>query len=69
MKIRPVGAELFHADRRTEMTELIISFRNFANAPKYPLPTSHYIYARIKVLTQALLENHVQAVLEKCSSY
>jgi hypothetical protein len=38
MKIRPVGAELFHADiqtdRRTDMAKLIVAFRNFANAPK-----------------------------------
>jgi len=38
MKIRPVGAELFHAGRRTEgqtdMTKLTVTFRNFANAPK-----------------------------------
>ena len=34
MKIRPVGAELFHADGRTDMTKLIAPFRNFANAPK-----------------------------------
>jgi hypothetical protein len=34
MKIRPVGAELFHADSRTDMTKLIVAFRNFANAPK-----------------------------------
>jgi hypothetical protein len=34
MKIRPVGAELFHADRRTDMAEVIVAFRNFANAPK-----------------------------------
>jgi hypothetical protein len=34
MKIRPVGAELFHADRRTDMTKLIVAFYNFANAPK-----------------------------------
>ena len=34
MKIRPVGAELFHADGRTDMTKLIVAFRNFANAPK-----------------------------------
>jgi hypothetical protein len=33
-KIRPVGAELFHADRRTDMTKLIVAFRNVANAPK-----------------------------------
>jgi hypothetical protein len=34
MKICPVGAELFHADRRTEMTKLIVAFHDFANAPK-----------------------------------
>ena len=34
MKMRPVGAELFHADRRRDMTKLTVSFRNFANAPK-----------------------------------
>jgi len=38
LKIRPVGAELFHADRRTGrqpvMTKLIVAFRNFAKAPK-----------------------------------
>jgi hypothetical protein len=36
-KIRPVGAELFHADgqtdSRTDVTKLIVAFRNFANAP------------------------------------
>ena len=31
MQIRPMGAELFHVDRQTE---LINAFRNFANAPK-----------------------------------
>ena len=34
MKIRPVGAELFDADRRTDMTKLTVAFRNFAKAPK-----------------------------------
>ena len=29
MKIRPVGAELFHADGQKEMTKLIVVFRNF----------------------------------------
>ena len=33
MKIRPVGAELFHTDGRTDM-KLIVAFRNFANTPK-----------------------------------
>jgi len=41
MKIRPVGAELFHADRRaagrrgrqTDITKLMVAFRNFAKTP------------------------------------
>jgi hypothetical protein len=32
MKIRPVEAELFRADRRTDITKPIVTFRNFANA-------------------------------------
>ena len=43
MNIRPVGAELFHADGRTDgrtdMTKLIVAFRNFVKEPK-----NHYIY-------------------------
>ena len=34
MKTRQVGAELFHADGRTDITKLIVAFRNFANAPE-----------------------------------
>jgi hypothetical protein len=34
MKIRPVGAELFHADRQTDMKKLIVACGNFANTPK-----------------------------------
>ena len=38
MKIRPMGAELFHADGQADSqpatTKLILAFRNFANAPK-----------------------------------
>jgi hypothetical protein len=38
MKIRSLGAELFHAggrtDGRTDVTKLIVAFRNFASAPK-----------------------------------
>jgi hypothetical protein len=33
MKICPVGAELFYADGQTDMTKLIVAFRNFAKAP------------------------------------
>jgi hypothetical protein len=42
VRIRQVGAELFHVDRRangwteerTDMTKLIVAFHNFAKAPK-----------------------------------
>ena len=38
MNFRPVGGELFNADRQTDrqacMSELIVEFRNFANPPK-----------------------------------
>jgi hypothetical protein len=34
MKILPTGAELFHADRRTDMTKLIVALHNYANTPK-----------------------------------
>jgi len=37
VKIRPVGAELFHAGgqtyRQTDRMKLIVAFRNFTNAP------------------------------------
>jgi len=34
MKIRPVGAELFRAGRRTDMTKPIAAFRNLSNTSK-----------------------------------
>ena len=33
LKIGPVGAELFYADGRTDMSKLLVAFRYFANAP------------------------------------
>jgi len=36
MKIRPMTAEFFYADGETDMTKLMVTFRNFANAPKNP---------------------------------
>jgi hypothetical protein len=34
MKIRPVGAELFHVDGETGMTKLIVAYRTFVKAPE-----------------------------------
>jgi hypothetical protein len=37
MKVRPLGVEMFHAkgqtNGRTDMTKLMVDFRNFASAP------------------------------------
>jgi len=51
MKIRPVGAELFREDGRTDMTKLIVAFRNFAKKkpkPQYTetenITTKHFHY-------------------------
>jgi hypothetical protein len=47
MKIRPVGAELFHSDRQTDrqtdMTKPRVSFHYFSNAPKKSFATYHLI--------------------------
>jgi len=46
MKIRSVGAELFHADRRTNTRTLIFALRNFANAPnRKPLAQLKILYS------------------------
>jgi hypothetical protein len=34
MKILVVGEELFYVDGRTDMMNLIVAVRNFANAPR-----------------------------------
>jgi hypothetical protein len=40
IKIPSVGAELFRADRRTDMTKLVVIFRNFAKSPnKQTIPS------------------------------
>jgi hypothetical protein len=44
MQIRPVGTKSFHADGQTDMTKLIVAFRNFANAPKIYWWAAHYYY-------------------------
>lgn len=42
MKICPARGELFHADKRTDMTELIVTFRRLAKAPTYAF--SHNLF-------------------------
>ena len=44
MKIRLVGAELFHADRRTGMAKVIVPFRNFSKASKMVVISLYRVY-------------------------
>jgi hypothetical protein len=46
MIIRPLAAELFHAEAQTDMTKLTVAIRNYANAPKNCTVT----YVRTKML-------------------
>ena len=34
MKIHPVVAELFHADGQTDITTVVVVFRNFSKTPE-----------------------------------
>jgi len=42
MKIRLVGAQMFHGDGRTDMMNLTVDFRNFANALNERLLTTAF---------------------------
>jgi hypothetical protein len=53
MKIRPLGAELFHAVGRTHMTNLIVVFRNFAKVPKTYTPPRSATYLLCLVKSHA----------------
>jgi len=43
MVIHPVGAELFNADRRTDIRKQTGAFRRFANAPSECSTNTNYI--------------------------
>jgi len=44
IKIRLVGTKLFHADGRTDMTNLIDAFCNFANEPDYKMVLANFYF-------------------------
>ena len=44
-----MGAELFHADGQTGMTNVIAAFRNFANAPKSACLVKKWLKASMEV--------------------
>jgi hypothetical protein len=46
-----MGAELFDADRQTDMTKLIVAFRSFANAPKIVTKDKNFCWTPASSLT------------------
>jgi hypothetical protein len=46
MKILAVEAELYNADRQTNIMKLIVAFRNFKNTPKKPSVFPHDMFLR-----------------------
>jgi hypothetical protein len=66
MKIRPLGAELFHADKRTDghgdMTKLIAAFRNFTDTLKnYYLPHRTHTASITKTSRLTLFRKRIAA--------
>jgi len=58
MKIRPVGAELFHVNGRTYTTKLTVALRKFATAPSKTIPkTAGVVMWLTEGLTLLFLSN------------
>ena len=56
MKIHPVTAELFHANRWTDMTKLTVTFSNLATAPinnvwTYPVQDTEDLWTVVRKVT------------------
>jgi hypothetical protein len=49
MKIHPVGAQLLQADSQTDMTKLLVTFRNFAKALKMHLIVITLTFVRVSL--------------------
>jgi len=71
MKIRALGAEFFpcwQTDGRTDVTKLIIPFRNFSKAPKNRLLASSYLFVYPSVRSSGCLSVCMSVCLPACLS-
>jgi len=61
-KICPVEAELFHVDRWTDITQLLVTFHNFANVPKNKPPPCLHLLPAITMLSMVvyITEEHYE---------
>jgi hypothetical protein len=62
MKIRPMGAEFFLADRLTDMTKLIVAFRSLAIAPNKRAVNAE----RVDYYNGSRTQQHVGLVIKIC---
>ena len=65
IKIRPVRAEFFHSDGRTEKTKLIVAFHSFAKAPKNSQILNDWIW--ISVLDECKAVGPAKALMQLIS--
>ena len=66
MKNDPVGAELFHANGRTDTAKLTVALRNFTNAPKtHSLLQIRIFTEKEKNIYILLIENQKKVLLDR----
>jgi hypothetical protein len=70
MKIRPVLAELFHADRQTDMTNLTVASRSFAKpSTRYNIGFQHFVFVNIvNPASHSEVYEFLNSVRDKCCS-
>jgi hypothetical protein len=61
-----MGAKMGHADRRTDMTKLILVCRNFAKAPKNASFTHIHIYFISNLGIPMKMGRYAVVILELC---
>ena len=66
IKIRSIWAEMAHADGRTDMTKLMLVFRNFANASKNASFTHIHIYFIQNFGISMKMVRYAVVILELC---
>ena len=54
MKICPVGAEMFHADRQADMMKLTVPFGKFVNAPFFFFSSPHFLKPSFHVCMRSI---------------
>jgi hypothetical protein len=60
-----MGAELFHADGRTDMTKPIVAFRDFTNAPKIVLVFFFFFQICLACIGVKLIQRNVSCMMLK----